>query len=87
MGRSMMGKQLEVEPAKLKVALLLMPVFVLLFTRAGIEDIVKLLPLRYSWIPSVILYYVAIELCLWYARRKLNIIVNYGSVLRRPFRN
>jgi len=77
--------QLEVRSAKSKAALLLMPVFVLLFTRAGIEIIVKLLPLRYSWIPSVFLYYVSIELCLWYARRKLSITVDYGSLLRRPF--
>ena len=57
-----------------------MPLFVILFTRAGIEICVTLLPLRYSWIPSFLFYFVSIELCLLYARHNLKINVRFGSI-------
>lgn len=68
-----------------RVVLLSMPVFVILFTRAGVEIAVRLLPLRYSWIPSFIVYFISIGLCLLYARRKLGLAVEYGSFSVRAF--
>lgn len=55
--------------------LLVMPLFVLMFTRLGIELYVHILPLHLSWIPSFITYYVSIEICLWFAKRRMNITV------------
>ncbi len=56
--------------------LFLMPLFVLIFTRFGIEICARLLPMRLSWIPSFAIYYISIEICLWFAKKKLNIIVD-----------
>ncbi|MFZ1081610.1 MAG: CPBP family intramembrane glutamic endopeptidase [Candidatus Kryptoniota bacterium] len=69
--------------SRAKVSLILMPLFVLLFGRLGIELNVRLFPLRYSWIPSIIFYYMMIGLCLIFARSKLNIKIVSGSFFTR----
>ncbi len=56
--------------------LLLMPVFVLILTRIAIEIFARLLPMHLSWIPSFGVYYLSIEICLWLAKKRLNITVN-----------
>ncbi len=56
--------------------LFLMPIFVLVFTRTGIEICAWLLPMHLSWIPSFAIYYVSIEICLWFAKSRLNIKVD-----------
>jgi CAAX protease family protein len=66
------------ESAKSRIVLLLMPFCVLLFTRAGIEICARLLPARFSWIPSALIYFISIEFCLWYARRRFGIRIAYG---------
>ena len=68
-----------------RILLLSMPVFVLLFTRAGIEVAVRALPLHYSWILADVFYYVSIILCLLYARRKLGVAAEYGSLSASTF--
>jgi hypothetical protein len=50
--------------------LFLMPIAVLLFTRLGIELSVLLVPMRYAWIPSFVVYYVCIWLCMAYPSTK-----------------
>lgn len=70
-----------------KVVLVSMPIIVILFTRVGIEIAVRLLPLRYSWIPSFFIYYILIMLCLLYARRRLGVAPEYGSLSARTFPN
>lgn len=52
--------------------LFVLPLFVLLVTRLGIEASVALLPLRWAWLPSFAVYYVAIAVSVWYAKRRLN---------------
>lgn len=56
--------------------LFLMPLFVLIFTRIGIEICARFLPMHLSWIPSFGIYYISIEICLWFAKKKLNITVD-----------
>ena len=72
-------------PDRRKAVVLLMPVFVLLVTRAGIEMSVSLLPLRFSWIPSFGVYYASIMFCLYYGRRKMRLRIDYGSLSRSSF--
>ncbi len=73
------------QTARVKVILLSMPFFVLLFTRGGIEISVRLLPLRYSWIPAIAFYYLSIGACLLYSRRRLGLHIDYGTLSRRSF--
>lgn len=53
-----------------------MPLFVLIFTRIGIEICANLLPMHFSWVPSFGIYYLSIELCLWFAKKRLGIKLN-----------
>ncbi|GAB3222017.1 CPBP family glutamic-type intramembrane protease [Spirosoma arcticum] len=54
-------------------ALLLLPFFVLLFTRIGIEISVWVLPLRWAWLPAFAGYYLAIAITIRYANRYLGV--------------
>lgn len=65
--------------------LFLMPLFVLIFTRIGIEICAHLLPVHLSWIPSFVIYYLSIEICLWFARKRLQITVNTRRAALLPF--
>ncbi len=56
--------------------LFLMPLFVLIFTRIGIEICARLLPMHLSWIPSFGIYYLSIEICLWFVKKRLNLTIN-----------
>lgn len=56
-------------------ALLVLPFFVLLFTRIGIEISVWALPLRWAWLPAFGGYYLAIAISVWYAGRYLAVVV------------
>lgn len=64
---------------------LAMPLFVLLFTRAGIELVVPIVPLCYSWIPSFAFYYASILICLLFARHRFMIRITFGSLSRGSF--
>lgn len=54
---------------------LILPVFVLLFTRIGIEISVQTLPLRWAWLPAFGFYYLAIGGSVWYASRQLGLAI------------
>ena len=56
--------------------LVLMPVFVLVFTRIGIEISARLLLMYLSWIPAFATYYLCIELCFWFAKNQFGLIVS-----------
>jgi membrane protease YdiL (CAAX protease family) len=61
--------------------ILVLPLGILGITRLAIEGSVRLLPMNLSWIPSMLVYYAAIETAVWWARR-----ANLGvpSFSRRP---
>jgi uncharacterized protein len=42
------------------------------------------LPMRYAWIPSILVYYLCIRLCIAYASKKLNITIRLRSDSFRP---
>lgn len=66
-------------------ALLVLPFFVLLFTRIGIEGSVRLLPLRWAWLPAFAGYYLAIAVSIWYAGRHLGVVIpSVGTWRPRP---
>jgi membrane protease YdiL (CAAX protease family) len=50
-------------------AILLLPFIVLAITRLAIEGFVRVFPLHVSWVPSMLVYYAAIEGAAWYVRR------------------
>lgn len=56
-------------------ALLVLPAFVLLFTRLGIELSVQILPMRWAWLPAFAAYYLAIAGSIWYASRALSLAI------------
>lgn len=56
--------------------LFLMPLFVLIFTRIGIEIFARLLPQHLSWIPAFGTYYLSMEICLWIAKKRLGIVIS-----------
>lgn len=62
----------------MKLVLLSMPIFLLIITRLGVELSVRLFPVNLAWVPSALIYYLTIELCLYYAKKKLNVTVNFG---------
>lgn len=67
--------------------LFLMPVFVLIFTRIGIEICARLLPMHLSWIPAFGIYYFSIEICLWFAKSRFGLIVSSKGTSLLPLPN
>lgn len=66
-------------------ALFVLPFFVLLFTRIGIEISVWVLPLRWAWLLAFAGYYLAIVISIWYAGRFLGVIRPViGKLLPQP---
>jgi membrane protease YdiL (CAAX protease family) len=55
-----------------------MPIAVLFCTRLGIEISVILLPMRYAWILSFLIYYLCIIVCIVYVSKKYNITLSRG---------
>jgi membrane protease YdiL (CAAX protease family) len=53
----------------LRTTMVLVPLAVLAVSRLGAEVFVRLHPLRYAWIPSLIVYYLAIEAAVVWVRR------------------
>lgn len=76
---------LNLKPSK-KV-LFVLPIVVLLVTRAGIELFVQLLKiqLKFAWIPSFIVYYCCIECCIFFSKKKLAIDLPSRSFKLFPF--
>jgi membrane protease YdiL (CAAX protease family) len=67
-----------------KFVFFLMPIAVLLCTRLGIEISVILLPMRYAWIPSFLVYYLCIIVCIVYVSKKYNITLGRGCYSLYP---
>jgi len=68
-----------------KNRLYLLPIFLLVGTRLGIELFVELFPVRFAWIPSFIWYWALIYLCFKWGREKEFIGPVQNSFSIRPW--
>lgn len=57
--------------AAMRVAMFVMPLVVLGVSRLGAEVSVRVLPMRYAWIPALLVYYMMIELAVVWVRKRI----------------
>jgi membrane protease YdiL (CAAX protease family) len=63
--------------------ILLLPFVILGITRLAIEVSVRALPMHLSWIPSMVVYYAAIEASVWWVRRANRVELSFTRTQAR----